>query len=664
MKFFTSKIFLFLSFVIASNIALAQKDKPTGWNLGIVGDTSNVNTPTSFGVALVGGGGNVNSAFRWMISKSGGGDAVVITASGTVDYNKEIFELGGLNSVQTVNITSRDISDNDSVYNIIKNAEMLFIGGGDQSRYMHFWRGTKTQEAINYLLREKKVPVGGTSAGCAILSGIYYSGEEGSVVSDEVLKNPFIQGVTLYNNDLLHVPYLEHIITDQHYLTRHRQGRHVSFLARIIKDWGIFADGIAPNERTAVCIDENGNAKVFGESKAYFIKTDMSKKPEMVKANTPLEWNDNQRALFVYEIQGSDSGAGNFSVADFNSEKASGGKWYWWWVDNGNLKMQLATDTAKKYAMVIHGGAGTILKKNMTTQLEKEYTEALTNALQAGYKMISSGKSSLDAVQAAINILEDNPLFNARKGAVFTHDGRNEMDAAIMDGSNLMAGAVAGVSHVRNPINAALAVMQKSEHVMMSGEGADKFAKEAGCVMVSPKYFYTEARWKALKEAIKEDSIKSKSHSYNLHKLGTINPDYKFGTVGAVALDHKGNLAAGTSTGGMTNKRFGRIGDSPIIGAGTYANNKTCAISCTGHGELFIKAVAAYDVSCLMEYKNMTLQEACEEVVLKKLVQLHGEGGLIGMDAKGNAAMVFNSAGMYRGVKNSDGEFLVAIYGN
>ena len=660
MKLFIHQLFFLLLISGIITNTYSQNVKPTSWNLGIVGDTANVVTPTSFGVALIGGGGNVNSAFKWMISKSGSGDAVVITASGTVAYNEEIYALGGLNSVQTVNITSRDIADNDSVYNIIKNAEMLFIGGGDQSRYMNFWRGTKTQEAINYLLREKKIPIGGTSAGCAILSGIYYSGEDGSVVSDKILKDPFIHGVTLYNNDLLHVPFLQNVITDQHYLTRHRQGRHVSFLARIIKDWGIFANGIAPNERTAVCIDESGNAKVFGESKAYFIKTDMSKKPEMVKANTPLEWNDNQKALHVYEIQGNDSGAGNFSVADFNPEKAIGGKWYYWWVEDGELKMKLDADTLQKYAMVIHGGAGTLMKKDMTPRLEKEFTDALTNALREGYKKISSGKSSLDAVQAAINVLEDSPLFNAGKGAVFTHDGRNEMDAAIMDGSNLMAGAVAGVSTVRNPINAARAVMEKSEHVMMSGAGADKFAKEAGCVIVPPKYFYTESRWKALQQAIKDESAKP-NHSYNPGKLGTINPDVKFGTVGAVALDQKGNLAAGTSTGGMTNKKYGRIGDSPIIGAGTYANNLTVGVSCTGWGEFYIRTVVAHDLSAMMQYKGLTVQ-AAGDAVIKKMGDLGGDGGLIALDKYGNVAMPFNTEGMYRGTVTQDGKIEIHIY--
>ena len=250
--------------------------------LSIAGDPSDVVTNTTGGTALIGGGGNVNSAFKWMIKKSGGGDAVVITASGTTSYNEEIYGLGGLNSVQTINITSRELADNDSVANIIRNAEMLFIGGGDQSRYMNFWRGTKTQAAINYLLNVKKVPVGGTSAGCAILSGIYYSGEAGSVTSDEALINPYHPRATLYNNDLLHAPYLQNVLTDQHYLTRKREGRHVAFLARIIKDWGLFANGIAADERTAVCIDENGDAKVFGESKAYFLLTNGSRFPERV----------------------------------------------------------------------------------------------------------------------------------------------------------------------------------------------------------------------------------------------------------------------------------------------------------------------------------------------------------------------------------------------
>jgi beta-aspartyl-peptidase (threonine type) len=241
----------------------------------------------------------------------------------------------------------------------------------------------------------------------------------------------------------------------------------------------------------------------------------------------------------------------------------------------------------KSYVMVIHGGAGTILKKSMTPEKEAAYRAALQQALEAGYRELQSGKSSLDAVEAAIHIMEDSPLFNAGKGAVFTHDGRNEMDAAIMNGKTLEAGAVASVTTIRNPISAARAVMEKSEHVMMISKGAEQFAKEAGLTIVDPSYFWTQERWDGLQKAIREDSIKSKlDHSYHPSgKLGIENVDNKFGTVGAVALDQQGNLAAGTSTGGMTNKKYGRVGDSPIIGAGTYANNNTAAISCTGWRE-------------------------------------------------------------------------------
>ena len=315
-----------------------------------------------------------------------------------------------------------------------------------------------------------------------------------------------------------------------------------------------------------------------------------------------------------------------------------------------------------KYAMVIHGGAGTILKKNMTPEKEQAYIAALTQALTAGYKKIKAGKSSLDAVEAAINILEDNPLFNAGKGAVFTHDGRNEMDAAIMNGKNLSAGAVAGVTIIRNPISAARAVMEKSEHVMMAGTGAEKFAKEVGLEIVAPKYFFTKERWQGLQNAIKKDSLKNKlDHSFNDSKLGTINTDYKFGTVGAVALDKDGNLAAGTSTGGMTNKKYGRIGDSPIIGAGTYANNKTVGVSCTGWGEFYIRNVVAYDLSALMEYKNLSVEDA-GRMVIKKVEDMGGDGGLIALDKNGNVSMPFNTEGMYRGTVTTDGKIEIKIY--
>ncbi len=316
------------------------------------------------------------------------------------------------------------------------------------------------------------------------------------------------------------------------------------------------------------------------------------------------------------------------------------------------------------FALAIHGGAGTILKANLTPELEKQYREKLNDALQAGYKILEKGGTAMDACEAAVKMLEDSPLFNAGKGSVFTSDGKNEMDAAVMDGKTLKAGAVAGVRTIKNPVSAARAVMEKSVHVMMIGKGAEKFAKESGLEIVDTSYFFDQKRWDQLQK-VKEEEKKRKSDST---RTGLVNPldfefsDKKFGTVGAVALDKNGNLAAATSTGGMTNKKFGRVGDSPIIGAGTYANNKTCAVSCTGHGEYFIRNVVAYDISALMEYKGMTLEQAANEVVMQKLKVQGGEGGLIAIDAKGNITTPFNTPGMYRGFVLSDGKATVKIY--
>ena len=318
----------------------------------------------------------------------------------------------------------------------------------------------------------------------------------------------------------------------------------------------------------------------------------------------------------------------------------------------------------KNFVLVIHGGAGTITRQNMTEQNERAYKLSLEKALRAGYEILNSGGSSLDAVEATVKILEDNPLFNAGKGAVFTHEGKIELDAAIMNGKNLAAGSMAGVTIIKNPVSGARAVMEKSGHVMLIGKGAEAFAAEQGLDIVDPSYFYTQSRWDSLQNLIKQDSIKNKINKVNTKTVGeeAKNNDSKFGTVGAVALDVQGNLAAATSTGGMSNKKYGRVGDVPIIGAGTYANNATCAISCTGWGEFFIRLVVAKSVSDLMEYKNLSLQKAAEEMIMKKVPQLGGDGGLIAVDKKGNIAMPFNTAGMYRGYIRSDGKAVVKIY--
>ncbi|MFI5132254.1 MAG: isoaspartyl peptidase/L-asparaginase family protein [Chitinophagales bacterium] len=307
-----------------------------------------------------------------------------------------------------------------------------------------------------------------------------------------------------------------------------------------------------------------------------------------------------------------------------------------------------------RFTLTIHGGAGTILKKNMTAEREAAYRKGLEDALDAGFLVLEKGGSAINAVLAANLSLEDNILFNAGRGSVFAGDGSQEMDASIMDGSTLMAGAVSAVRNVRNPVELAYAVMTKSEHVMLNGQGAVEFAKTQGIKMEPDEYFFSQFRYDQLKKML-ESGESALDHNVTVNKN-------KFGTVGAAACDQYGNIAAATSTGGMTNKQWGRIGDSSIIGAGTYANNKTCAISATGHGEVFIRAVAAYDVSCLMEYKGLSLQKAMDLVVNDKLAKKDGEGGMVGVDAKGNASMLFNCEGMYRGMRSSDGLSEVAIY--
>jgi beta-aspartyl-peptidase (threonine type) len=300
------------------------------------------------------------------------------------------------------------------------------------------------------------------------------------------------------------------------------------------------------------------------------------------------------------------------------------------------------TQDNSEYVLVIHGGAGTILKENMSIEVETAYIEKLNEALEVGESILKEGGTSLDAITSTIMVMENSPLFNAGKGAVFTAEGTNEMDASIMEGSQLEAGAITGVHHIKNPILGARAVMEETPHVLLTGEGAEELAVSVSLEMVDTSYFFTGSRWKSYLKA--KDNVE------------------KFGTVGAVALDKYGNLAAGTSTGGMTYKMKGRVGDSPIIGAGTYADNNTCAVSATGHGEFFIRNVVAYDISALMKYKNMTLQQAAEEVIMHKLKAIGGDGGIVAVDKDGHISMTFNTAGMYRGFITSDGEKEVLIY--
>ncbi len=341
---------------------------------------------------------------------------------------------------------------------------------------------------------------------------------------------------------------------------------------------------------------------------------------------------------------------------------------------------QLQSPQSPRLGFIIHGGAGVIKKGTLTPEQEAEYVKKLEEAVTAGYKALQDGKNAVEAVEIGIRILEDSPLFNAGKGAVFTADGKNELDASIMEGKTLNAGAVAGLHHVKNPISLARAVMERSPHVMMIGDGAEVFAKEMGLELVAEKYFWTQQRWDALQQVLKEEKEKEKVKSEKGKSIsGGLNAprskediyaemtpsqmlaENKFGTVGAVALDKDGNIAAGTSTGGMTNKKYGRVGDAPIIGAGTFANNNTCGVSATGWGEYFIRLGVARDISTQIEYRAMPVQQAAD-IVMKKVQAIGGDGGVIAMDQFGNMAVSFNSEGMYRAYIGSDGKPVVKIY--
>lgn len=320
---------------------------------------------------------------------------------------------------------------------------------------------------------------------------------------------------------------------------------------------------------------------------------------------------------------------------------------------------QLRSPQNPKLGFIVHGGAGVISRKDLSPEKEAEFRQKLEEAVLAGYKALQSGKSSLDAIETAIRILEDSPLFNAGKGAVFTADGKNELDASIMEGKGLNAGAVAGVRRVKNPISLARKVMEKSPHVMMIGDGAEKFAKEQNIELVPTSYFWTKHRWDALQKIIKEEKAKNKKVS---EFRTPTSQNERYGTVGAVALDKNGDLAAGTSTGGMTYKKYGRVGDAPILGAGTYANNQTCGVSATGWGEFFIRLSVARDISALVEYKGVSIQEAVDTVIKKKLQDLGGDGGVIALDKNGNIGISFNSEGMYRAYIDENGKPVVQIY--
>jgi beta-aspartyl-peptidase (threonine type) len=590
---------------------------------------------------LMGGGEWPHQAFAWLAAKGGHGHFVILRASGGDDLQKELYhDVGGVASVQTLVFHSRAAASDRQVLEVVRQADGIFIAGGDQANYVRFWKDTPLNELLDRHVAEGK-PIGGSSAGLAILGGHAYGAlDGGSMVSEDALRDPLGKGVTLVDG-FLHMPYLQQVITDTHFDARARQGRLIAFVARLRHEGHPDVVGLGVDEDTALCVDGRGNGRLFTLNNGFAWLLRPNGQPTRIEAGKPLDY----RGVRVTGI-GTQS---RIDMRDLGVQRPV----FEAIADVRGGKLDLHGEVPPLLA--IHGGAG-VERGEMTPQIEAQARAALELALRNGHARLKAGKPALDAVTAAVTALEDDPLFNAGRGAVFTHDGRNELDASIMDGATLAAGAVAGVHRVRNPVLLARAVMEHSPHVMMVGDGAEKFAVERGFELVDPAYFRTEKRWRDLQKALREDAAGKKL---------TARPAAlkHFGTVGAVARDREGRLAAATSTGGMTDKRYGRVGDSPIVGAGTYAN-AACAVSGTGWGEFYIRVSAAREICLRMATLDESAQQAGQAVIDDEIPQMGGDGGAIVLGADGSVAMPFNTEGMYRGWIGADGVAHVAIYGS
>lgn len=619
--------------------AFSAESAPSGYSYYSIGE---INAPTprkpEIGLMLMGGGGWVKDAFHWLVEKGGGGHFVILRASGADDLQKELYQdIGGVTSVETIVFSDRKAASDPRVLAIVRRADGIFLAGGDQAKYVRFWKGTPLNKALDAHVRSGK-PIGGSSAGLAILGGYSYGSLDGeSLTSRKALGDPLGPGVTLVRN-FLHFPFLRNVITDSHFGKRARLGRLVVFVARVAHEERIDSiRGIGIDENTALCIDSKGTGRVFTGSHGYAWLVRPTRAAERIVANQPLEI----RSVPVI-------GIGPSSTIDLKTFEVQAPA-FELTVDavGGAIQTQLVSKA--HWALALHGGAGVVERGDLSVEDEAQYRAGLIAALEAGSAILRSGGSSLDAVEAAIRVLEDDPHFNAGRGAVFTAEGRNELDASIMFGADRSAGAVAGVTRTKNPISLARAVMERSPHVMLARDGADAFSVEQGLEQVDPAYFRTEKRRKEF------EAWRKTEH------LASVDRTHLFGTVGAVALDAMGRLSAGTSTGGLTGKRWGRIGDSPVIGAGTYAADGVCAISSTGTGEYFIRTSAARQTCDRIEYKGQGVQDALDATIAD-IGKLGGDGGMIAMDGAGNIAFSMNTPGMYRGSVSSESSAQTAIY--
>lgn len=590
------------------------------------------------GLLLMGGGDRNFDAMRWFMKQAGNGHIVVLRASQAGEIGEEFFnEVGGIKSVETFVFNDREAATDARILAALKRADGIFIAGGDQSRYVRFWRGTPVAEALDAHVRAGK-PLGGTSAGLAMQGEYLYGAMDGgSLISPRALADPLGPDNTI-ETGFLNLALLKGVVTDSHFSERNRLGRLIAFVAKGEAMAGRPLIGLGVDEDAAVAVDGNGRARVYATAPmagATVVRGGFARQAE-------------DEAMSVDRVE--TVGAGTGSVLHLPSGR----------VERPMFERQYSVRDGVLAALgapvlVIHGGAG-VEPGDLTKDEEVAARKALEAALRAGHAQLQAGKPSVEAVVAAITVLEDAPQFNAGRGAVFTHDGRNELDTSLMDGASGKAGAAAGLHRVRNPITLARAIMDKSRHVMMVGDGAEMFAKEQGIALVDPAYFRTEKRWKALQKALADERDAQASHTPLL-----LPGKAYFGTVGALALDAHGHLAAGTSTGGMTNKRYGRVGDSPIIGAGTWADDR-CAVSGTGWGEFYIRAAAAHEICARVRLSGQSIGRAGEGVINRDIPKAGGDGGAIALDAQGVAAFPFNTGGMYRGWIGADGVPHVAIY--
>lgn len=628
-----------LKTVLAASFLLTLCHQPAfsrGYRHYQIGDvTKPTPAPVSGGLLLMGGGDRNVDALKWFIAKAGHGHIVVLRASQSTSIADELYkDIGGIASAETFVFTDRKAAFASGILAKLKQADGIFIAGGDQSRYVRFWKGTPVAAALDAHVAAGK-PLAGTSAGLAMQGEYLYGAMDGgSITSAEALADPLGAANTI-ETDFVHFALLKGIITDTHFKERNRLGRLFAFVAKaeaLRAKGGAPLFGLGVDESAALAVEADGTARVYAtapDGGAWLVKGGF---PDPVAPGRPLK-------LARVEV----TGIGLSSRLHLPQGH----------VDNPAFERRYTVGDGTwrevpKWSLAIHGGAGVLDRATMSPERAAAYRAGLNAALKTGGATLEAGGTSLDAVEAALRVLEDDPLFNAGRGAVFTADGRNELDASIMDGQTLKAGAVAGVTRTRHPVSLARAVMEKSPHVMLARDGADRFSAEQGLEQVDPSWFRTEDRWQQL--------LKWKADHH-----AALDPTHLFGTVGAVAMDADGHLAAATSTGGMTGKRWGRIGDSPVIGAGTYARDGVCAVSATGSGEYFIRESAARQVCDRVMWNGQTIEAAAKDT-MDAVSKIGGDGGLIAIGGDGTPTFGLNDLGMYRGRWVAGSPAQTAIY--